>query len=135
MCTSYLYSSPTTSYSASTPSFVTQLDPGSHRSTKVSHSSSQPHLVPTYFVDLDDSYLHLYGSGSLEALDTPVQHSAKQQPVEKVHFHFIQFGNIAYWLTKLMDAYPHTTVSFCPSACLCFTNDVIFFVTFMHFVF
>lgn len=114
VCTSYLYSSPPTSYSASTRTFVAKLDPDSHtcRSANVPHSSCVPHLIPTYFVDHNDACLHLYGSGSFEALDTPIQYTAKQQPVKEVHFHFIEFENIAYWLTKLAEAYPHTTVSF-----------------------
>ena len=42
-------------------------------------------------------------------LDTPIQH--KQQPVEEVHFHFIDFDEITDFLPKLAQAYPHTSVS------------------------
>ena len=83
-----------------------------HGSANLLRSSSLPHLLPTYFVDHDGSSLHLYGSGALEVLDTPIQHSGKQKPVEEVHFHFIEFEEIAYWLTKLAQAYPHATVSY-----------------------
>lgn len=100
---------------ASTRSFVAHSNSGSrriHGSASLLRSASLPHLLPTYFVDHDGSSLHLYGSGALEVLDTPIQHTGKQKPVEEVHFHFIEFEEIAYWLTKLAQAYPHTTVSY-----------------------
>jgi hypothetical protein len=110
----FLYSSHSVGYSASTRSFVAHSNSGSrriHGSANVLHSSSLPHLLPTYFVDHDGLSLHLYGSGALEVLDTPIQHTGKQKPIEEVHFHFIEFEEIACWLTKLAQSYPHTTVS------------------------
>ena len=100
---------------ASTRSFVANSNSGPrtiHGSANLLRSASLPHLLPTYFVDHDGSSLHLYGSGALEVLDTPIQHTGKQKPVEEVHFHFIEFEEIAYWLTKLAQAYPHITVSY-----------------------
>lgn len=111
-----LYSSHSIGCSASTRSFVAHSNSGSrriHGSANLLHSSSLPHLLPTYFVDHDGVSLHLYGNGALEVLDSPIQHTGKQKPVEEVHFHFIEFEEIAYWLTKLTQSYPHTTVSYC----------------------
>lgn len=94
---------------ASTRSFVSS---GSHRPRGSAHllrSTSLPHLLPTYFVDHDGPCLHLYGNGALEMLDTPVQH--KQEPVEEILFHFIDFVEITDWLPKLAHTYPHISVS------------------------
>ena len=73
-------------------------------------SSSLPQLLPTYFVDHDGSSLHLYGVGALEILDTPIQY--KQQPVEDIYFHFIDFVDITQWLSKLTQACPRISVSY-----------------------
>ena len=70
-------------------------------------ASSHPQLLPMYFVDHCAPSLHLYGTGSLEVLDTPL-HSP--QPVTEIHFHFIEFDEIAPWLPKLAYNYPDTTV-------------------------
>ena len=94
---------------ASTQSFVANPNSGSRRRPSSAHllrSASLPHFLPTYFVDHDGSCLHLYGGGALEVLDTPIQHpGGKQQTVEEVHFHFIEFEEVAYWLPKLAQGY------------------------------
>ena len=98
--------------STSTRSFIAKSNYDSHGhlgSAVLLRSASLPHLLPTFFVDHDGSSLHLYGGGALEVLDTPIQH--KQQPVEEVHFHFIDFDEITDFLPKLAQAYPHTSVS------------------------
>lgn len=87
----------------------TSSSPGRRSSAHLLRSSSLPHLLPTYFVDHEGSCLHLYGGGALEILDTPIQY--KQQPVEEIHFHFIEFGEITHWLSKLAQACPHINVS------------------------
>jgi len=70
-------------------------------------SSSLPHLVPTFFVDYSAPSLHLYGGGSLEALESP---PLGPQPVTEIHFHCIEFEEIAPWLSKLAHSYHNLTV-------------------------
>lgn len=70
-------------------------------------SSSLPHLVPTFFVDYSAPSLHLYGGGSLEALESP---PLGPQPVTEIHFHCIEFEEITPWLSKLAHSYHNLTV-------------------------
>ena len=93
----------------STRSFVASGSRKSRGSAHLIRSASLPHLLPTFFVDHDGSRLHLYGSGALEMLDTPVQH--KQEPVQEILFHFIDFEEITDWIPKLAHTYPHISVS------------------------
>ena len=74
---------------------------------RLPRSSSLPHLAPTFFVDLSAPSLHLYGAGSLEALESPPH---GPQPVTEIHFHCIEFEEIAPWLPKLAHSYPNSTV-------------------------
>ena len=107
--TLYICSSQSIGSLASTRSFVAS---GSRKRLDSAHllrSASLPHLLPTYFIDHDGPCLHLYGGGALEVLDTPIQH--KQQAVEEIHFHFIEFEEITYWLPKLAHTCPQMNVS------------------------
>ena len=105
----YVYSSQSIGGLASTRSLVSSGSQRPRGSAHLLRSASLPHLLPTYFVDHDGPCLHLYGSGALEMLDTQVLH--KQEPVEEILFHFIDFEEITDWLPKLAHIYPHISVS------------------------
>lgn len=70
-----------------------------------------PHdATPSYFLDYSDKTLHLYGWGALEGVEVckPV-HS--KQDIQHLHFHCIEFEDIAQWLPKLLLICPTVTVS------------------------
>lgn len=94
----------------STRSFATNSDtlkPGpSHF-----HSASLPHLLPSYFIDHSGHALHLYGGVALEVFDAPPTHGKQQ--VEELHFHFIEYDEIAPHLGRLAAAFPHVNVRTC----------------------
>ena len=71
-------------------------------------SASLPHLLPTCLVDMTPPTLHLYGSGALDALDTPPQDT---KPVTALHFHCIEFSEVVSWLGKIPRAFPDLNVS------------------------
>jgi len=74
----------------------------------INRSHSLPQLLPTFFVDLEDTCLHLYGEGSLEELDQP--HS-QGTSVQEIQFHYIEFEEIAPLLSKISRAFPLVRVS------------------------
>lgn len=76
--------------------------------------ASLPHLlptiVPTHFLELQDATLHLYGQGALEAMETSAPMHSKQ-PIQEMHFSYLEFEDIAQWLPKLGLICPNVTVS------------------------
>lgn len=54
--------------------------------------------------------LHLYGGGALDAMETSATLHNKQ-PIQELHFSYIEFEDIAHWLPKLILICPNVTVS------------------------
>ena len=97
--------------SVSTQSFVGGRGAGPREDHTYFHSASLPQLLPMYFVDHSGPVLHLYGGGALEMLDATPTHG--KQRIEELHFHFIEFNEIAPCLTRLATSYPYVNVCVC----------------------
>lgn len=77
-------------------------------------SASLPHILspspPTYFVELRENSMLLYGASALEAIEASVQLRNKH-PIQELCFSYMEFEDIALWLPKLTLTCPHVTVS------------------------
>lgn len=94
--------------SASTHTFAGRVDLLKQSRANL-QSVSLPQLLPTYFVDLCDSCLHLYGEGALESLHDPGH--THSQTVNEIQFHYIEFEEITPLLSKISKNYPLVRVS------------------------
>lgn len=65
---------------------------------------------PSHFFEHDDTTLHLYGWGSFEVMDNSAPLHTKL-PIKELHFHYIEFDDIAVWLPKLNKSFPSVVVS------------------------
>ena len=54
--------------------------------------------------------LHLYGPGALEAVEAAAPLHSKQ-PIQELHFSYMDFESIAHWLPKLLLICPNVNVS------------------------
>lgn len=61
--------------------------------------------------------LHLYGDGALETLDN-APNPTHGPSVEEVHFHYMEFEEIAPLLSKMSRGFPHVRVSCELNSCL-----------------
>jgi hypothetical protein len=102
------------SSSHSTHDLTTKLPSQRTHNKSCLTSASLPHLLPTFLVDLAPPTLHLYGSGALDALDTPPR---DEQPFTSLHFHCVEFSDVVPWLSKVKRAFPDLN-----SLCLECTN-------------
>ena len=96
--------------STSTQSFVGKVELIKHSRRNLLRSSSLPQLLPTYFVDHTGPILHLYGDGALETLEN-VPNPSHGPSIEEVHFHYMEFEEIAPLLSKMSRGFPHVRVS------------------------
>ena len=75
--------------------------------------ASLPHVLssspPGHYMEHEETTLHLYGGGALEAMETITLHG--KQPIQHVSFNYLEFDDIAQWLPKLVTICPNVTVS------------------------
>ena len=89
---------------------IPRADHGSLTCASMPHVISPGPATPSHYVEHKDVTLHLYGPGALEAVEAAAPLHSKQ-PIQQLHFSYMDFESIAHWLPKLGIICPNVNVS------------------------